>query len=298
MDGTVDLVIEDDESSADVLETRLSRVAERCDLLLGPYSTQLMKTAGRLAEGNGWLLWNQGGSGDDVETSHSGYVVSVLAPTSRYSEPFLRYLAANQGGAKLAIARGKGSFARQVASGAAKMASELDIEAMEMGPDGDLPSEEWDLFSVGVFEQDVDIVNRAQASSCPPRTVCAVAAGVREFADFVAETTNIFGIAQWFPGSTTVPELGPGESDFLNACARTGGAPPDYPAIQAVAGAIVAKHCAEQAGETDRRSLWAAAAALDTTTLYGGFRIDPITGAQTKHETVLVRWTADGLTLA
>jgi len=30
---------------------------------------------------------------------------------------------------------------------------------------------------------------------------------------------------------------------------------------------------------------------LDTSTLFGGFKIDPPTGAQAQRQTVLVRWT-------
>src|SRR5271167_4877898 len=59
-DGVV-LVIEDDESSPHQLEAVLPAVAERCDVLLGPYSTQLMRAAGRIAADSGWLLWNHGG---------------------------------------------------------------------------------------------------------------------------------------------------------------------------------------------------------------------------------------------
>ena len=67
----------------------------------------------------------------------------------------------------------------------------------------------------------------------------------------------------------------------------------DYPGVQAVAGAALAMHCARQAGITAPERLWAEAAALDTETFFGGFKIDPMTGAQVKHEAVLVRW-ADG----
>jgi len=38
--------------------------------------------------------------------------------------------------------------------------------------------------------------------------------------------------------------------------------------------------------------------ALDTVTLLGGFRIDPVSGAQVGHEAALVRWTPDELALA
>ncbi len=56
--------------------------------------------------------------------------------------------------------------------------------------------------------------------------------------------------------------------------------------------------CARQARSTARGQLWAQAAALDTATLFGGFRINPVTGAQVKHEAALVRWTSGGLALA
>jgi hypothetical protein len=56
----------------------------------------------------------------------------------------------------------------------------------------------------------------------------------------------------------------------------------------------VAAHCARTAGGLGREGLWQAAAELDCDTLFGAFRIDPLTGAQTGHRTVLVRWTAEG----
>ena len=56
-----------------------------------------MRAAGRMAAESGWLVWNQGGSGDDVERAHPGHVVSILTPTSRYAEPFLRRLASEAG---------------------------------------------------------------------------------------------------------------------------------------------------------------------------------------------------------
>src|SRR2546429_8917816 len=61
--GTADLLAEDDRSDRRALEAVLPGVAARCDLLLGPYSTQLMRTAGRVAGAAGWLGWNHGGVG-------------------------------------------------------------------------------------------------------------------------------------------------------------------------------------------------------------------------------------------
>jgi hypothetical protein len=84
--------------------------------------------------------------------------------------------------------------------------------------------------------------------------------------------------------------LGPAEDDFLRAYSGDAGALPDYPAAQAAAGAVLAVHCAKLAGGTSREDMWAAAASLDSSTLFGAFKIDPESGTQVKHQTVLVRW--------
>lgn len=302
LDGAGDLVLEDDRSDPRTLEDAIRRVASHSDVLLGPYSTQLMRVAGRTAAEAGWLLWNHGGSGDDVEAAHPGHVVSVLTPTSRYSKPFLQRLSRAHEPARLWIVQGKGGFGRQVAAGARATAARLGVDAVRLGHEDGLPSVDpssrWDLFSAGGFEEDVETVTRARSLPHPPRTVCAVAAGVRQFGDTAGNVEGVFGVGQWFPGSGHALELGLTEAAFVAAYVNLTGEVPDYPAVQAAAGAVLAAHCARQAGGVDRDLLWSAAAELDTETLFGGFKIDPVTGVQIKHETTLVRWTREGLTAA
>ncbi len=298
LDGAVDILVEDDHSDWRTLEAALPGLAARCDLLLGPYSTQLMRVAGRMAAESGWLVWNHGGSGDDVEVAHPGHVVSVPTPASRYAEPFLRWLAREPGRPRdLCLMHGPGSFGRQVVAGAEAIARRLGIRTMRAAPGDQLPPPgvpaEWDLFSAGVFEQDAEMTGYARRLPVPPRLVCAVAAGVREFRHAVPDADGVFGVAQWFPGSRNDVALGPSEETFLRTYAGGTGTAPDYPAVQAAAGAMIAAYCARLAGGTNRDGLWAAAALLDTSTVFGGFRIDPGRGAQVKHQTVLVRW-ADG----
>jgi ABC-type branched-subunit amino acid transport system substrate-binding protein len=302
LDGAADLIVEDDKSGTGPLEAALRRVAAECDVLLGPYSTGLMRAAGRAAAEAGWLLWNHGGSGDDVEAAHPGHIVSVLTPTSRYAEPFLRKLAGLHEVARLWMAHGKGSFGRQVVAGAEASAQRLGIETMRVDPADGLPSAgqpaPWDLFCAGSFEEDVEMVGRARELAYPPRLICAVAAGVREFGEAAGDADGIFGVGQWFPGVARTPDLGPAEADFLTAyLARSGGVMPDYPAVQAVAGAVLAAHCARAARATMRETLWRSALVLDTRTLFGGFKIDS-DGVQVGHEAALVRWTGDGPALA
>src|SRR5260370_25035796 len=67
LDGAADIVVEDDRSYRRTLESVLPGVAAHCDILLGPYSTQLMRAAGRMAADSAWLIWNHGGSARDGE---------------------------------------------------------------------------------------------------------------------------------------------------------------------------------------------------------------------------------------
>jgi hypothetical protein len=245
----------------------------------------------------GWLVWNHGGSGDDVETAHPGHVVSVPTPASRYAEPFLSYLARyTRPVPTLRIAYGKGSFGRQVARGAGAYARQLGFGRVSMGSadamlSGELP-ENWVLVTAGTFEEDTETVTRARSLARPPRLTCAVAAGVREFGEAVENPDGTFGVAQWFPGSGQPSLLGPGEREFLDAYHAAAGEPPGYPAVQAIAASVLAAHCARQTGGADRELLWSAAAALETSTLFGTFKIDQASGTQISHRTVLVRWTA------
>jgi ABC-type branched-subunit amino acid transport system substrate-binding protein len=293
MGAPAELVIEDDRSDRGTIEATLPRLAKRCDLLLGPYSTALMRTAGKLAADEGWLVWNHGGSGDDVESTYPGHVVSVPTPASRYAEPFLRLIAGDA--AELVIAHGRGSFGRQVAGGAVALARKLGIRVV---PDGMARPGEWDLFTAGVFEDDAQLVAGARQLPNPPRLICAIAAGVREFRNVVRDPGGVYGIAQWFPGPGQVIELGPAEANFIGAYRAEARYLPDYPAAQAMAGAVIATHCTRLAGTTRREDLWSAAAGLQTSTLFGTFAINPHSGAQEAHQTVLVRWADGGLAAA
>ncbi|HEX6472090.1 MAG TPA: ABC transporter substrate-binding protein [Streptosporangiaceae bacterium] len=305
-DGAADLLVEDDRGDRAELRAALVRLAPACDVLLGPYSTSLMRTAGDIAAGLDRLIWNHGGSGDDVQAAHPGYVVSVPAPASRYAEPFVRRLAREREPGepgRLWLAHGRGGFGRQVVAGAAATAGAAGIETVRIGP-GDEPAaagppDGWHLFTAGSYEEDLRMVRRARAAPRPPRTICAVAAGVRAFGDAVEHPEGIYGVGQWFPGGGAQPvAVGPPEPDFMAAFARRAGFLPDYPAAQAAAAAAVAAHCVRLAGGAERDLLWAAAAELETTTLFGAFRIDPESGVQIGHRAALTRWTPGGLAAA
>jgi ABC-type branched-subunit amino acid transport system substrate-binding protein len=257
-----------------------------------------MRTAGQIAADAGLLLWNHGGSGDDVEGAHPGHIISVLTPASRYAEPFVRRMADDQDRARLWITHGRGAFGRQVAAGAQAAAMRAGIAASQAEP-GELPrsGERWGLLCAGTFEDDVETLRRARSLRRPPEVICSVAAGVREFGEEIGDAEGIFGMGQWFPGVIGSPDLGPSEASFLAAWSAVSPGVPDYPAVQAAAAAVLAVHCAQAAGGTRREMLWQVATSVNARTLFGDFRVSP-DGVQVGHQSVLVRWTERGLALA
>ena len=285
------VVIEDDRSDRETLQALLPKVAAGCDVLLGPYSTQLARAAGKMAVAAGWLIWNHGGSGDDVQAACPGHVVSLLTPASRYAERFIRDVVDGTR-LELRIVPGRGSFGRQVADGAQKIADQTGVYTRRLSCDDvwSCAQGPWALVSAGTFEDDVATVNRARRLPDPPR-IFSVAAGVSEFARKVDDPEGIYGAGQWVPGSGTQAELGPPQDAYLAAYAGVTDQPVEYPGVQAAAAAVIAAHCARRAGSTVRGQLWAQVAALDTATLFGGFRIDPVTGAQVKPKFLQADWS-------
>src|SRR5260370_2518176 len=80
LDRGAELLVEDDHSDRRALEAALPSVAARCDILLGPYSTQLMRAAGRIAAESGWLLWNHGGAGEGAAEAQPLHLASLPSP--------------------------------------------------------------------------------------------------------------------------------------------------------------------------------------------------------------------------
>ncbi|MGQ0576998.1 MAG: ABC transporter substrate-binding protein [Pseudonocardia sp.] len=277
-----DVVVVDDGSDPARVPDALRDLAARCDLLLGPYSTLLARQAAAFARHDDRLVWNHGGSGDDVQEAAPGRLVSVLSPTSRYADRFVAHLAEHWSALPLQLVAGRGAFARQVIDGARESAHRLGVQITEA--DGPEPVA---VFCAGTFEHDTAVVADLLARDQPPHVIGTVAAGVQDFRDAVPAPRGVFGVAQWTPSGGPPVLLGPTEPAFVDAYGST----PDYPAVQAAATAAVASHCARLAGSTAADDLWAAAVELRTRTLFGEFGVDPVTGAQRAHVMTLVRWT-------
>jgi ABC-type branched-subunit amino acid transport system substrate-binding protein len=196
-----------------------------------------------------------------------------------------------------------GTFAGQVARGTAEGAraagfGEIRVTAFA-SPLGDprpllreAAAAEPDLLvGVGAFPDDVAIAR--QRALLPARTAVAlVGAGLPAFGEEVGRLAEgIVGPSQWEPTPGPAPRLGPDSAWFVDAFERAFHRTPGYPAAQAFALGVIVEECRRRAGgRLAGPALLEAARALDTTTLYGAFRLDPATGRQVGHRVRLVQW--------
>jgi ABC-type branched-subunit amino acid transport system substrate-binding protein len=301
------LIVLDDESRASVAQAHARRLLaeHQVDVLVGPYSSGLVRAVAPIADAAGKVLWNHGGTSDAILQAGARRVVSVASPASDY----LRSLPA-WGRRHVPVVNrvtvlhaASGTFAREVARGAAEGARAAGCVDVRVVPfespllDASALCRKaamWDpdlVVSVGTFED--DLAAARERATLPERTVLAlVAAGLAAFGDELgALAEGIIGPSQWEPATGDTPLLGPDSDSFIGAFEEAFHRPPEYPAAQAFAIGLILMECRRRCGGSlDEAALLGAARALETTTFYGGFRLDPRTGGQVGHGIRLVRW--------
>jgi branched-chain amino acid transport system substrate-binding protein len=301
------LLTYDDHSRRADLEHGLDSLITRdhVDILIGPYSSGLTRTAAAIAEAQHKVLWNHGGSSDAIMRQGSSWLVNLPTPASRYFAglfPCLRrYLPQGQ---RIAIVeRRGGTFAHEVASGARQQAEACgfltlpscyypadrdDMQALAVDLAKVQPAA---IVAVGRYADDVALVRALGKMALGVQVLAAVAAPMQAFwEDLHATAEGCIGPSQWELSRGGAPDIGPTSAAFVERFRRRFGESPDYPAAQAYAMGLIIARCVAIAGTSDDEALLRAAQQLDCRTFYGRFRLDPETGGQIGHETVLVQW--------
>jgi branched-chain amino acid transport system substrate-binding protein len=268
------------------------------DLVLGPYGSDLVRTAGRWAAERGRVLWNHGGSADDVERLPG--VVSLASPASRYLAVVLEALGAQWRSARVLVAVGRGRFAQHAAEGAWKAAARLGMSVVAAVSHEEVPEhpEAEVLLIAGSFEQDVGILRRLRVR---PPVIGAVAGGIGAFANELGRRAEgVLAPSQWEEGVHFPLDVGPRSADVVRALrarvlptlsAGAGTGHVEYPCAQAYAAVLVALRCVEKSGSLDDEALLDAARSLRCTTFFGRFGLGD-DGRQSDHNLVVVQWRA------
>jgi ABC-type branched-subunit amino acid transport system substrate-binding protein len=277
----VRLTLVDDGGSKAAAVQAYAAWVDGIDLLLGPYASGLVRAVAPLVGQAGRLLWNHGGSADDL--ARPG-VACLPAPASTYFDGVVDQAVAHQVD-QLAVVAGAGPFARAVVGGALARATQQGLSSRVIEATA-LEAEDlagMALLLAGRFEHDVAAVRRLRELRQSPALLAAVAAGIPDFGQELGQAAEgVLGPVQWWP-TPQLPQVGPSGADFAASYRQRTGRQPSYPAAQAAAAGYLA-HAAQ------RRGLAAAEVARwATSTLLGDFALDAA-WRQVGHRVTTVRW--------
>lgn len=268
--------------------------ASRPDVLFGPYGRGPVLAVARATSR---LVWNGGGATARLAAPEFENVVNIPAPAASYFQGGLAAVRAAdpEVASMVVIHTGKG-FSGEVAGGVVSFAGRIGVtcaetlfrpgragESVARAPSADV------LAMVGSFEDELEMVRAANRRRW--RAVLSVAAGVDEVLEALGDRREgLLGPAQWMPGAAIPPDVGPDAEWFINSYRRRFGTFPPYPAVQALAAAVIWWECVRMAGTLEESALLAQARRLGVGTIYGAFRLDPVSGLQVGHRVVTVQW--------
>jgi ABC-type branched-subunit amino acid transport system substrate-binding protein len=277
----VRLLLVDDQGSTEVALGAYRGWIDTVDLLIGPYASGLVRAITPLVRDAGRVLWNHGGSADDL--AQPG-IASLPAPASSYFDGVVDE-AAHRKVSRLVVVQAPGPFARAVADGARARASErgIDSRAVEASAVEAVDVAEAALLVAGPFEHDAAVVRGLRHRGQSPALLAAVAAGISAFGRELGEAAEgVLGPVQWWPSGET-PKIGPSGTDFVTQYRRRTGQEPSYPAAQAAAAGYLAHAAHGQRLEAEDVLQWT------TSTLLGDFALDTA-WHQAGHHVTTVRW--------
>jgi len=303
----LELVLYDDHSRRARLASSIERLIahDRVDFLIGPYSSGLTRAAAEVAEAHGKVMWNHGGSSDDLMPQRFQWLVNLPTPASRYFAGLFACLARHiSSDDRMAIVqRQRSPFAAEVAAGTRQQAERLGLAP---GPAWFYPESPAEMpalvhqlaaaqpsiiVGVGRYVDDVALVRALADLQLDVDILAVVAAPMQVFREDLREAAEgCIGPSQWEPEGQALPDVGPPSSAFVERYRRLFREPPDYPAAQAYAAGLILQRCVTEAGTCADADLRQAARRLACRTFYGDFRLDPETGEQIGHQIVLVQW--------
>ncbi len=282
-DEGVDLRVDDDRGSVDAAQAAYRRfVNEGADILLGPYGSGLVRRVAPLVCGLGRILWNHGGSADDLPRP---LLVSVTAPASTYFRQALEAVR-QEGLSQVVFVHGEGRFARAVCQGGHRLARQLGLRSSLRATAGWRPHGHLDETAVlfaATFHEDLELVRDLRLDGRPVGLVACVAAGIDAFGERLGELAEgVVGPAQWFPDDKE-PEVGPPGSELDRRCSAVTGRSPDYVAAQAAATGYLAAEAFRRGLDGHGVRRWR------TSTMLGPFALDE-RWRQVGYTPVAVRW--------
>lgn len=239
---------------------------ERVDVVLGPYGSGLVRRIVPAVGASGKMLWNHGGSADDL--TRPG-VVQVVSQASTYLVGAVRRCG-RLGIGRVVIVTGRGPFAAMVAKGARDEALRLGISPeLVVGIDRLVGVDPGAAILVTAgFQEDVSLVRRIRDGEDQPALLGCVAAGVPQFGERLGpQADGVIGPTQWISKPDS-PDIGPSGISFGHLYEKAFGTGPGYVAAQAAAAGFLSAQAHRCGMDRDEVLAWR------TSTLLGDFCLD------------------------
>ena len=258
-------------------------LAERVDLLFGPYGSGAMRAVAEAFADSPVVIWNHGGTA----TPRTGArIVDVVGPADTYWAGLAGVLA-SQGVdlARVAVLHAPTGFGAAVATGVGASLASAGREPVMTAAFGEASASEVArgaldagaeaVIGCGRWDDDIALGRVLLGSGV---AVGLVACGVRRARDSLGD-----GIVGWLGPCAWLAHDDPPPVPL--------GADADYPAAQALAAGLLAERVLTSTGSADPDAIWDAVRALRTSTFIGPFAVDA-EGRQTAHRPGIVRWIA------
>src|SRR3990170_6725259 len=302
----VNLIYYDDGSSPETCKILVERLIskDKVDVLIGPYSSGHTLATTPIAEKYKKILWNHGGSSDEIFEKGFTYIVSIITPASRYLTGLIDTVKGiDKEAKKIAIFQAKDSgFSVSVAKGAGRYGREKGFQVTNFKYQSGTKDFSFLLnnvkqnnpdiiLSAGRAEDDLILAKQILEHKVVAKAIGLVVAGIKHFKEQLGKDAEGFlGPTQWERGIKIKPDFGPTPEEFFKRFKEAYGKEPDYPAAQGYNIGLVIQKGIEESGTLEDISIRETAGRTQFRTFYGDFKIDPVTGNQIGHKMVIVQW--------
>ena len=302
------LLVYDDHSNVKALTKVMSKMIneDKVDIMLGPYSTGLIKTAAKICRANKKVLWNHSGASKAMHDEGNRYLVSILSSCHTYLSGLANLTMTNQLDPLVvaSIHCEAGEFSREVTKSGIESYNKcpsvicrektfhpslIDFQAIikdliHLNPDV--------IIFIGRIHHDIEFCRQIYDSPIRSKIICVGAAGISQFREALQYKSDyVVGPSQWeysgHSSNSNVFDSLISEQDNIKNLNFFEDI--DYPVIQAYVTGLIIEECVRNVNELSQDKLRKFVADLDINTLLGRFKIDD-SGLQIGHKPLLVQW--------
>ncbi len=280
----VELVLYDDKSDAATgakLYEKLITV-DKVDLLVGPYSSPVTFAVSAITEKYRVPMLSTGGSARNIWERGFKYIFQVPTPSEYYMTGLVEIAAKH--GAKTVVAVAENTlFTQECAQGARDHAKKLGLQVLHYEEYSKgvadlapliLKSKQLrpDLFVGCTYPPEAMLLTRQmkELDFVPKLFGFSVGVAIPDYAKSLGRDAEaVFGSSQWEPGVRL-----PGAREFYEKYKKKFNSEPSYHAAQGYVGGQLMERAVNETKSLDTEKIRAFLATLDTTTLYGRYRVN------------------------